>query len=157
MKMTENRVWIWPKNIDIDKPYFLNLTKIHEPTNINFPPKKYAGAVGLDRLTGRKLAPWFIRDSWFKERGWLEFKKITLFCNIFHNLIIVTSGLWLEFPLKFVFVMIWSYSMGHLHLVMLTALINCTGKYQINKNWQTLSCLHLYWAYLNSKRNVIFF
>ena len=49
--MTENRVWIWPKNIDIDKPYFLNLTEIHEPTNI----KKYAGAVGLDRLTGRKL------------------------------------------------------------------------------------------------------
>ena len=49
MKMTENMGGIWPKNVHNDKPNFLNLTKIHDTDKHWLYPKKYAGAVGLDR------------------------------------------------------------------------------------------------------------
>ena len=49
-------VKIWPTNFNNDKSYFLNLTEIHLPTNINMTPtninfthKKYVGAVGLEK------------------------------------------------------------------------------------------------------------
>ena len=45
--MIEMRVRTWPKIVYTNEPFF-NLTDIHD-TDINLMPKKYAGAVGLDR------------------------------------------------------------------------------------------------------------
>ena len=72
-------------------PTNINMT----PTNINFTLQKYAGAVGLDRCTEVRRTP----NIQLRFVGFIRFVSF----NFSHVQL-----------LRFVVVMVWSYSFGHL-------------------------------------------
>ena len=96
--MTKNWSEFDRKIFPNDEPYFLNLTKIHETDKHYFTPKIYAGAVGFSPLK-EKTSGTVVRRT-------LDVKLRFVGFNFGHVQV-----------LRFVIVMIQSYSFGHLYLV----------------------------------------
>ena len=104
-----------PKNINVG-----TWPKFTTPTNINFTPKKYAGAVGLDRSPSPSLH-WLghlLRSSRRIKTSGTEVRRTP---DVRLRLVIVNFG---QIQLlRFVVVMIRSNSFGHLDLVKLVTLL----------------------------------